>query len=157
MTLDFVVRVENLEKVNRKIGRIDRSMNTISIMEFAQQIADRAKLELQRRYVRDRTQTGRLAASIRPVSVQRGKEAIVVAEAFNEGFPYALAVEKGRKAIVAPSGRLLTFMGREGFPVFTRKVRAVPGKHFMSEAARWGKKNIRSYMEKKIDRIIQAR
>jgi hypothetical protein len=156
MVLQIRIRVSNLENVNRKFGRIDNRFRSMSMMNFGRAIANRAKYELQRSYV-GRPRTGNLERSIRAISVERGRSVRIIAEATKGIFPYAVAVERGRKAIqIGAKGKKLRFIGREGRPVFTTRVGPTTGKFFMKKAADWGRAEIERYMRRRIRRIIES-
>lgn len=156
MALKLRIEVKNLEQVNRKISRIDSRFINMNITDFAKRIAGRARLNLRSRYVRDRPQTGQLLESIHVESENRGKTALVIVDATNKGFHYGVPVEVGRRAMTARAGKAFRFMGREGFPVYARHVKAAAAKHYMRDAAEWGAMNIRNYMDRRIKRIIQS-
>lgn len=147
----------NLERLNKKIAKIDKRFKSVGIMQFGRAIAKKAVLELKAAYVPERAgqRTGRLESSIHAESYERGKTCIVSAYASNKGFPYAKAVEDGRGPIYAKKG-YLRFIGSRGEEVFTKRVGPAEGKHFMAKAARWGVNKIGRYMQKRVQRIIQS-
>lgn len=147
------IRIENLPLINRRIGRIDERFKNMSIMKFAREVRKKAIAELRKGYVSSRkaSRTGELESSIKVHSIQKGKEAIIIATA-----PHANIIEYGRGPVTPVKKKMLRFVGYRGEYVFTKKVRATKPVRFMEKSRRWAKSNMRDYISKRVSRLIKS-
>jgi len=153
VSVDLNIRIENLPTINKRIARIDGRFSTMSITKFGRAVRDRAKLELRRGYVKKRAaqRTKTLERSIKVQSVDRGKQAIIVATA-----PHANLVEYGRGVVTPVKKDMLRFIGARGEYVFAKKVRATKPVLFMAKARKWALTHMKDYISRRVDRILQS-
>jgi hypothetical protein len=70
------------------------------------------------------------------------------------GFPYPIVLEEGHRGIQAKPGKFLVFPGRDGKPVFTKRVKPYTGTKFMQRAMDTAAPYIEAQVDKATQRLI---
>jgi hypothetical protein len=97
-------------------------------------IEGRAVVTAQAKHHKTGTMASTIKARIVSVSAQAAVVDVSVGAVSAKGFPYPIVVDKGRGPIEMPKGRFMRFEGRDGKPVFLRRLPALAGSGFFTNA-----------------------
>lgn len=124
---DFLDFADDCERAGEMVEQV--------YADVAQDIGDaiegRAVVTAQAKHHKTGSMAEKTKSVLKSVSTSAAVVEVASSAVSAKGFPYPIAVDKGRPAIV---GKLMVFPGTDGKTVFTRKVKAYAGSGFFTNA-----------------------